>query len=147
MGSTMNAFKGIILAQLFFSFAITIMAYATPAGALVYVDSFTGLAEDISLNSTATDIQDSLEQQTNIPVVEVGALIFYSGNILLDLLLNFTFAVPEMIGLILHGIVQLVSIDTYIWAVVQMFATVATLALYLIGLIEMLTSVRSGRVI
>lgn len=147
MVSSMTAFKGIIIAQLFFSFAITLFAYATPDNALDYVTSFSDLANQASLNETGEQIQDSLERQTNIPVVEIGALIFYSGNIVLDLLLNFVYAVPEMIGLLIHGFMRLVSVDTYIWAVVQLFATVATTALYVIGLIEMLTNIRSGRVI
>lgn len=142
----MDLFKAIILVQLFYSFSITGLAYTIPADAREYTDAFSQIADDISLSGVSTDIQNSLEKQTNIPVIELGALVFYSGNLLIDLLLNFAFAIPQMFGMLVNGIMMLISIDSYISTLIQLFATVVMTALYFIGIIQLLTSIRSGTI-
>lgn len=143
----MDMFKIILMVQLFFSFAITGLAYAIPDDALSYVTSFSDPAEQITLEGVTQDVQDSLEQQTDIPVIELGALVFYSGNILIDLILNFVFAIPQMLGLVVHGVMLLLNVDTYLFALVQLFASAVVTVLYVIGIMQLLTSIRSGRVV
>lgn len=143
----MKAFQVIIIIQLFFSFAITIFAYAMPDDTLVYVDSFSDVANDIDLDSVTTDLQDSVESTLNVPIIELGALVFYSGNILVDLLLNFAFAIPEMIGLIINGFMYLFNVDSYLFAIVELFVGAVVIALYFVGLLQLLGNIRSGRVI
>lgn len=145
MTDTMQTFKVTILVMLFYSFGITLLAYAIPNDAKTYITSFSDLAQDISLQETGNKVQDSLESQTNIPIIELGALVFYSGNILLDLILNFIFAVPEMVGLLIQGLLFLINVDSYIWATVQLFSSVVLIVMYFIGLMQMLTGIRSGR--
>jgi len=141
----MNLFKTIIIVQLFYAFAITCLAYAMPANSLTYVDAFGDLAQEIDVEGVSGDIESSIDSQLNIPVVELGSLIFYSGNILLDLLLNFFFAIPEMIGLLLHGFTMLFNIDAVLYQAVEAFSAAIVTILYVIGLIEILISIRSGR--
>lgn len=140
-------FISAIMVMLFYSFAITTLTYALPADSLSYVNSFSDIRSDLTLDSVATDIEDGLTQQQSIPVIELGALVFYSGNILIDLLLNFIFAFPEMVGLLVNGITTIFNLDTMIFATVQIFATVLMMALYIIALIQLLTNVRSGQLI
>lgn len=137
-------FMAMIIIQLFYSFGITAMTYATPDEALNYVTSFSELGQDLDLETTGQLIESSLESQTNIPVIELGALVFYSGNILLDLMLNFIFAIPQMIGLILNAVQGLLNIDGPMWAIVQIFFSVAFTAFYAVSLIQMLLGLRSG---
>ena len=85
----MDVFKGIIIIQLFYAVAISLIAHAMPAGALDYVTGFSDAGTQIDVEGVASDVQSSLESQTDIPVIELGALVFYSGNILIDLLINF----------------------------------------------------------
>lgn len=143
----MNYFKIVVIVMLFYSMCITLLTYSLPAGAVNYVTGFSEVAQDINLNSTSAEVRESLEAQTDIPVVELGALVFYSGNIIVDLLLNFLFAVPEMIGMLVNGVMLLLNIDSYVFAVVQIFASVAVSMMYLIGVIQLLTSIRSGRMV
>lgn len=144
---TVTTFKVMIIAMLFYSFCITLISYAIPADARMYVTSFSEATDNIGMEEIGTQVEETMTRQTDIPVIEVGALVFYSGNILLDLLLNFAYAIPQMFGLLLHGLMILFNVDTYIWAVMQLFASVVITALYLIGLIQLLTGVRSGRLI
>lgn len=141
----MSLFKTILLVQLFYAFSITLLVYTMPADSLNYVTGFSDITQTVDLQNTATLVQDSITDQTNIPVVELGSLIFFSGNILIDLLLNFAFAIPEMIGMIINGLMLLINIDSQLFAVVQLFASVVVTVLYFIGIIQLLTSIRSGR--
>lgn len=142
--SFFSLFMAMIIIQLFYSFAITTLAYATPEGAINHVTSFSELANDLDLETTGVLIENSLESQTNIPVIELGALVFYSGNILLDLMLNFAFAIPQMIGLLLNSLSDMLNIDAPMWAIVQIFFSVAFMAYYALSLMQMLMGIRSG---
>lgn len=145
--STISLFKTIILVQLFYAFAITILSHGMPADALHYVDPFSSITDDISLKGVSSDIQGSLEKQTNVPVIELGALVFYSGNLLIDMLLNFAFAIPQMLSMLVNGFMMLFSIDSQLFVVVQLFASAVVMSMYVIGIIQLLTGIRSGRIV
>lgn len=145
--STMEWFKITLIMMLFYSIAITMLTYAMPDNSLDYVTSFSDLAGSIELENVSTQVQNSVETQTNLPIVELGALVFYSGNILIDLLLNFAFAIPEMIALVLTGIMMLINVDTQIVASLQLFFSVTIIVIYFISIIQLLTGIRSGRVV
>ena len=147
MSVIMNWFKAIILVQLFFSVAITSIAYYLPAESYKVTLGFTDVSDGLNLEDISTDVEASFRKQADIPVIEIGALVFYSGNILIDLMLNFAFALPEMIGLIINGILMLINIESQLFIYAQLFASVALLIMYFLGLMQLLTSVRSGRVI
>lgn len=143
----MTGFKIALIVMLFYSVSINMLSYTIPAGARDYVtmNSLTGGIVDVE--DVGAQVEESVTRQTDIPVIEVGALVFYSGNILIDLLLNFAFAIPQMFGLILHGITLLINVNTYLWAQLEIFAAVLMLVLYMVGLIQLITGVRSGRLV
>lgn len=147
MTNAMKLFTSIVIVQLFYSFVITGMAYSIPDDAKQYVTGFSDITDELSLESVGADIQEGVESQTSIPVIELGALIFYSGNILIDLLLNFAFAIPEMIGMLINGLMMLFSIDSVLFALVQLFATATITVVYLIGILQLIAGIRSGRVV
>lgn len=147
-GGILEWVKIIVIMQAFFAVTITMVTYAMPADSLQYVTVFRDTADETNLYTMSSDIQANLEDQTEIPVVELGSLIFYSGNILIDLLLNFAFAIPEMIGLLINGITFLLNIDSFVFAYVQIFASVVISILYFIGIIQALISLRGqGRIV
>jgi len=143
----MDVFKVILIVQLFYAVAITFLVYSMPVDSLQYVTGFSDITGDISLEGVASDVQDSVHAQTEIPVVELGALVFYSGNILIDLLLNFTFAIPQMLMMVVNGVAMLFSIDSNLLNTLQLFISVLVVIMYSIGLIQLITGVRSGRLI
>lgn len=143
----MDYFKAVIVVMLFYSFCITGISYAIPADARNYVTSFSDVADNINLQNMSSEVQGSVEKQLNIPVIELGALVFYSGNIIVDLLLNFAFAIPEMIGLLISAVLMVFNVDSYIWALVQIFASAMMIILYFISLIQLLLSMRGGTTI
>ena len=70
-------------------------------------------------------------------------MIFYSGNILIDLLINFIFAVPSMISLFVGGICNLFSLDAFLTATLTSLGMAMTTIMYIIGLLQLVTNVRS----
>lgn len=139
-----GGFRVILVMMLFYSFAITILVYALPAEAQIQVLPYSNLGTNIDMEGISQDLEEGLTRQTNIPVIEAGALVFYSGNILIDLLLNFAYALPQMLALLVHGITYLFNLDAYIFVTVQIFASVLMTALYFLALIQLLTGQRSG---
>lgn len=144
-----SGFKVLIIVMLFYSVSITLLTYSLEdlPTAQAHLLPYSELSEEVDLEGVSTDIQESFTQQTNIPVIEVGALVYYSGNILVDLLVNFAYALPQMLGLLVHAITWLFNLDNYIWVTVQSFAAILVTAMYVIGLIQLLTGIRSGRIV
>lgn len=140
----LDLFKTVIMVMAFYSISITLLSYSMPANAINYVQDFTNVGNTINLEDMRGELQGGITSQLGIPVIEMGALIFYSGNIIVDLLLNFATAIPQMIGLLLNGIASLFNIEAGLWAQVELFAMVLTGIIYIIGLIQLVLSIRTG---
>jgi len=145
MSNIIAAFKMIMIMMLFYSVAITGLLYAMPNESINYVYAFSDVSNEINIEGITSEMEESLLSQTEIPIVEFGALVFYSGNLIIDLLLNFIFAIPEMIGLLVNGLMLLFNIDSYAFALVEMFAAAATTVFYLFGIIQLTVGLRSGQ--
>lgn len=143
MSEMLNMFKAILIIQMFFSVAITGIAYAIPDSAKHFLTSYSDLTQTVNLQNISGSVQTSLQRQTTIPIIELGALVFYSGNILIDLLLNFAYALPQMIGLLINSIMLLLNVDSYIFALVEIFCSVIISVLYLVGIIQLISNARS----
>lgn len=145
-GNIVSMFTVLIVVMLFYSFSITLISYAIPDSAKVYITDFSN-SNTTNFEGISTELESGLTKQTNIPVIDIGALVFYSGNLLIDLLLNFAYALPQMAGYLIHGIELLLNLDTYIFVYVESFMAVLMTALYFIGLIQLLAGIRSGNII
>jgi len=140
-------FKVMIVIMLFYSFSITILSYAlVDTDAIGYMSAYSndGTAD---FETVATELEAGLTAQTDIPVLDVGSLIFYSGNILIDMLLNFLYAIPEMIGFLVYGIQSLLNIEGHLVELIEGFAFTIMTALYIMGVIQLLAGLRSGRIV
>lgn len=148
MVQVVQLFTIILVVQLFYASAVTIVSHTMPEDAINYVNIFSDVANEISLNGTVQTLESSVSDQTDMPLIELGALVFYSGNLLVDLLLNFAFAIPQMLALIINGVMMLFNgIDVQILAAMQAFFSVLVGVLYFVGIIQLLMGVRSGRIV
>jgi len=147
MANVMDFFKTMLVIQLFFSFAMTGIAYTMPNDAKVYVSQYISLSQKINMSDVAGKVQTSTLSQTNIPLIDLGGLLFFSGNLMLDLFLNFIFAIPEMITLLISALMNIFSLDAVLISYVQLFAGVIFTIVYFLSLINMVISIRSGRMI
>lgn len=142
-----SLFMTVMIAQLFFSLFLNIFTYSLPDSARNYVNPFSEPADTINLEDTGSQLESSLQRQSNMPLIDVGALAFYSGNIIIDLILNFIWALPQMFAILLSGFFLIFSVDTYYAHLIQLFSTVVLLVYYVISLIMFLGSIRTGRTI
>lgn len=136
-------FKYIIIIQLFFSFIITATTYALPADTLEYV-TLIEPEHDIDLETVARDIQSSSERQVNIPVVDLGALVFHSGNIVVDMILNTIFAIPEMITLLINGFLFFFGLNSFLAVNLKLLLWAIIAAVYMIAILAFIVNLRSG---
>lgn len=144
----MTTFKVTLIVMLFYSFSITVIAEFIPESGRAYVTSFSeGTTTVDEFSDYSQDVQEQLTQQTNIPVLDVGSLVFYSGNILLNLLINFVYAIPQMIGFLIHGLTLMLNLDKMIVYYIELFSAVVVSILYIVGLVQLITGVRSGRIV
>lgn len=141
--TAMGLFKTAVLVMLFYSVAINMVVYSLPSGSVRGVGDM--FESDFDGETITEEVQENLDRQTNIPVVDIGALVFYSGNILIDLIANFATALPQMVGFLFAGLRNLLNLDGVIVLYAQGFATAIITVMYFIAVIQLLMGVRSGR--
>lgn len=137
----MEGFKATLIVMAFYSVAITLIAYAIPDTSLNYVTS-----QEISgfrYQDLGNKMEDSLTKQTNLPIIDLAALVFFSGNILMDLLINFMYAIPQMLGLLISIITGIFNFDSGIVLIVETFTSIIITSLYVVGVIQMVVGIRS----
>ena len=147
MANVMDFFKTMLIIQLFFSFCVTGIAYTIPDDAMVYASQYLSLSQKITLGDVSGKIQKATTSQTNIPIIDLDGLLFYSGNLMLDLFLNFIFAIPEMITLVIGAFMTIFSLDVGLTNMIMVFSGVIFTIVYFLSLINMVISIRSGRMI
>lgn len=143
MAKTFDYFKFIIIVQLFFGFSVTLIAYAMPADAHEFVEIIQP-GHPINLGSVSQNIQESAEKQMNVPLLDMGALIFYSGNVIVDMILNTLFAIPEMVSIVTNILVHFLPFPAAIQGTLQVFLWAVISAVYIIGILAFVMEVRSG---
>jgi hypothetical protein len=144
MANGLDSFKTMITAQVFWSFVFTLMLYTIPGadqGQLALITMHNGTTELATIGNT---FESAVTNQTNIPIVELGALLFYSGNIIIDLLLNFAFAIPEMFTLLLNLLFLIMPMSGNLQTTVQLFFLALIGIGYAIGILQFVTNLRSG---
>ena len=105
-------------------------AYVLPVDARVYLSDELGLSGSLDMQGVYNQVKSAEENQYRIPVLDLGALIFYSGNFIADLVINFVFAVPGMINLLVGNFLHFVSLDVSLVAGVLTFLTISIEAGY-----------------
>lgn len=141
-----NLLKAMIFVQLFYAIGIGALVYSMPSDAIQYISIISNDGKPtLDVDTISGKVQENLERQTNIPVIDLGALVFYSGNFMIDLLLNFFFAIPQMLGFLIAAITSIFNFNPYLSTMVTTMFQVLFGVLYTIGIISLLLSLRSGR--
>lgn len=139
---TYSYFEYIIIIQLVFAFAITTVVYALPDDTIHYVSNFE-TEHNLDLEDVSNEIQGGVDQQFNLPLIDLGALVFYSGNIIIDLMLRFFFAIPEMVSIIIGTFFTFVGVDPFLAGQLQLLMWAVVAAFYMLGIIRFITNIRS----
>ena len=145
MGKGLDAFKIMMLVMVFWSFVFTIITYTIPVSDRPQLALITFQNGTTDLAAINQEFESAVTSQTEIPLVELGALLFYSGNIIIDLMLNFAFAIPEMFTILLNIMFLVLPISTQIKVGVFTFVSALIAIAYAIGILQFVTNLRGGQ--
>jgi len=141
-------FGTVILVSMFWSFLITTTIHFIPdseKNIVVAFDPDQGNYSNITTDSDeiAREFQSSLQSQKNVGIVDLAALALYSGNIFVDLAVNFFFAVPEMFYLLFYAIFQIFHVNSFLQLELTMWVSGLFAIFATITLIRFLLGIRS----
>ena len=136
-------FITIIMIQLFYSFGVVLLANTlAPFDTSEYLlPQYTNLTSDIQTISSR--VEGTVQTQMNIPLLDLGALVFYSGNILIDLMLNFFFAIPSMFSILVNTFTSIFVIDSFIATQLKLFMYGIITILYFFSILNLILSIRA----
>lgn len=145
--SQYDYFTKALWVQLFYSLAMTTLVYSMAMFVpLNQVELFTdNIGQDV--DDIAEDIEGNFENQFNIPVVDLGSLVFFSGNLLADLILNFITAIPNMVNILISAVFLFIPIDAQLQTNIKLFIVVSLTISYMLGTLAFLANMRTGRAI
>lgn len=139
---TFGFFKYMVMVSFFWSFFITTIISTLPATQLTTTDLFSGVDRD--MNSMAQQLDVGVANQKNLPATDIGALVYYSGIYLIDLMVNFFAALPQMVGLAIRGIFLFVPTPVEIQRQIVLVIELIVAALYVLNFIALLANMRSS---
>lgn len=131
--------------QLLYSVIITLLMYSVPAADQTYLLHIGQASAASNPHQIANKFQDSLTRQQSFGVVDVAGLALYSGNLLIDLILNFFTAIPSMVTIVIKGIFLFIHVDPVVQTNIEVFAFSLLSIIYIISILSLLLSVRTGR--
>jgi len=139
--STLDIFKLIIIVQIFFGVSVTLLAHTMPTTS--YADMIQA-DHQVDLTETGNIITDAAERQTNIPILDIGSLVFYSGNIIIDLVLNSIFAIPEMVTSLVNVFNLFFPLEPTIKLYIGLTIFLIIGAIYIINVLAFILNLRSS---
>ncbi len=134
----------IVMIQLFYGFGMTLLAYALPTATIDMINAYSGPSADLDMVGISDTIESNLRSQLDIPIVDIGAVVFFSGNILMDLIINFFTAIPSMITLAFTSFFMLFPVDAFIATQIKIVVWVFATIVYFIAFLSFIMSIRSG---
>jgi len=137
-------FVAFIFVQLFWAFSVSMLVPLIPEAEMQQVVFFENEAGLIEYNTLANSLEDGISDQTNIPILDFGALIFYSSNLILNLMINFVTAIPQMLLILLNAFSTIFPIPYTIMSYMKVFMTLILTIVYYLSLFLFITNIRGG---
>jgi len=142
MAKQTDIFFAVILVQLIYSFGITILVYSL-SGMNIDLNSIMTLPTSSDIVNTTQNFEEQLQRTRNIPIVDIGALVFYSGNAFIDLIGNFITAIPQMATFLLNALIQLFPLEPTLAFYLKLFIEASLTIIYIWLLITFILSLFS----
>ena len=144
MANGFQVFTALLMVQLFYAFAVTLVVPVLPAALENQVIQFTDEAGTINYTTLATEVEGTVENQVNIPLLDFGALVFYSSSFLLNLMINFITAIPQMLTIFINAIFIFIPVTQSVQIQIKTIFTVVVSLFYFLGLLAFITGFRGG---
>jgi hypothetical protein len=131
--------------QLFYSLGITLLVYALASSGqdLHYLVVFNDSSVKTDINTMTQKIQSNFTSQTKFGIIDMAALVLYSGNMFLDLILNFFTAIPSMFSIIVNGILGLIPLEVNLKSTILTYIYGVVSVIYIISVVLFLLSFRN----
>lgn len=142
--SALQLFSTLLIIQLFWSFGVTLMVPQMPNAQSNEVLQFTASYNLIDLSSLQSSVSEGVSEQTNIPVLETGALIFYASATILNLMVNFFTAIPQMVTLIIHILFMVIPFEASVTSIVEQWIFGIVSVLYTIVIFAFVAGSRTN---
>lgn len=143
--SAPRMFTSAITMMLFYSITATMLTYSLPAEDLRFVVSFDFGEENVKTNYTdiSQEVQKNISTQKKVGITDIGGLVLYSGNLVLDLFLNFFASIPSMATLLFKILFLVIPINTELATqfLLGVYAFITTA--WVLSLIFFITQVRT----
>lgn len=134
----------VVVIQLFYGVGITLLAYAMPASQTTLLSTYQEPSTDLDMTEISSTIEENIQSQLDIPIVDIGSLVFFSGNVVIDMMLNFFTAIPSMITILISGFFMLFPVDAFIATQIKLLFWVIAAALYFIAFLSFIMNIRAG---
>lgn len=138
-------FYAIITIQLVYSFCVTILVWGLSGYNLQTMTLAMQPFQNQTINPSAlsSQIQSATQSQLHIPLIDLGSLVFYSGNLIFDLIVNFFTALPGMFNLLVDALCLLFNVPVFLANTLKVAIFTMLSISYFIALISFILSIRS----
>jgi len=142
--NALQLFTTLLLVQLFWSLGVSLLIPYMPNALDNQVVMFTNSNNVIELGTLQSSVSQGITDQQNIPLLEVGALVFYSSATILNIMINFFTAIPQMVTLLMSVIFLFIPIGYDLQIVLQTWVFGIVTVLYFIALFTFLMGTRTN---
>lgn len=133
-----------VMIQLFYGAGITLLAYSLPTEQVNLISTYQQPSSDLDMTEISDTIEENIQSQLNIPIVDISALVFLSGNIIIDMIINFFTAIPSMITIAISTFFMFFPVDAFIATQVKLVFWVFAAIMYFIAFLSFILSLRAG---
>jgi len=142
--NTLQLFTTLLVVQIFWSLSVSLIVPFMPNATSNQVIMFNNSANVLELGTLQSSVNTGISDQTSIPLLETGALIYYSSSTILNIMVNFFTAIPQMATLLVSVVFMFIPVDisTSISIKAWVFGIVGIL--YAIALFAFITGTRTN---
>lgn len=133
MAQFTQIFVWLLIVQMFYAFSVSVFVPMIPDIQQQQIIQYTDERGVVNFATLGSSMQGAVNSQSTIPFLDLGALVFYSSSILINLVLNFITAIPQMVSWLLVGLFTFLPFDSTIQNSVKMiFLGMVTIIYYLL---------------
>lgn len=133
MAQFTQIFVWLLIVQMFYAFSVSVFVPMIPDIQQQQIIQYTDERGVVNFATLGSSMQGAVNSQSTIPFLDLGALVFYSSSILINLVLNFITAIPQMVSWLLVGLFTFLPFDSTIQNSVKMiFLAMVTIIYYLL---------------
>lgn len=145
MASTgLQIFTSLLLVQMFYALAVTLLVPLIPMAAANQVVMYSTSSSVVNFTTLASSMQSGITNQQSVPLLSFGTLIFYSANIILNLMINFFTAIPQMLTIFIEGLFYVFPLEQSLQLVIKGTFIVIVSIIYFITLFTFIMGSISG---